>query len=211
MSIRRTLWFVIERNISYLCFMETKVYILIDPENLKIRYIGITKEKYLSKRLSGHLYDSIKRDGKTHHHNWIKSLNKKGLKPIIRLLKMCNTYEEARKLELKLIDKYKESHNLTNTYDEGKFSSNGSKKPRIYLTKPIYLYSKEGKYIKEYLSSKELCKDLNIKEITVKKILSRKKRYGKNIKYQFQLSRVRVSSLPPILNIGSRSTTSPLE
>ena len=211
MSIRRTLWFVNERNISYLCYMKTKVYILIDPETLKIRYIGITKEKYLSKRLSGHLYDSIKRDGKTHHHNWLKKLNKKRLKPIIRLLKEYSSYEEARELELYLINKYKKSHNLTNTYDEGKFTKIGNKQPRIYLTKPIYLYSKEGKFLKEYPSSKELCKELNIKEITVKKILSRKQRFGKNIKYQFQLSRVKVSNLPPILNIGSRSTTSPLE
>jgi len=190
--------------------MNTKIYTLIDPRDLKIRYIGITKEKYLSKRLSGHLYDSIKRNGKTHNHNWIKNLYKLGLRPIIRLLTKCKTFEEARQLELFLIKKYKNKHNLTNTYNEGKFTSKGKKSARVYLTKPIYLYDTEGKFIKEYSSSKELCKELNIKEITFKKILSRKKRFGKNIKYKFQLSRVKLSNLPPILNIGSRESTSPL-
>ena len=190
--------------------METKVYVLICPISLKVRYIGITREKYLSKRLSGHLFDSINRNGKTHHHNWVRSLYNKGKRPIIRLLTTCNSLEEARILELSLIRKYKVKHNLTNTYDEGKFTPTGIKSARIYLTKPIYLYDEQGIFVKEYSSTKELCNELNISEITAKKILSRKKRFGKNIKYKFQLSRVRMSNLPPILPIGSRETTSPL-
>lgn len=190
--------------------MKTKIYVLICPILLKVRYIGITKEKYLSKRLSGHLFDSINRNGKTHHHNWIKDLHKKGLKPIIRLLTICNSREEARELEISLIKKYKVKHTLTNTYDEGKFKPTGKKSARVYLTKPIYLYDEQGNYLQEFSSTKELCKHLNITKLTAKKILSRKKRFGKNIKYKFQLSRVKVSNLPPILPVGSRETTSPL-
>jgi hypothetical protein len=190
--------------------MKTKVYVLVCPISLKVRYIGITKEKYLSKRLGGHKFDSINRNGKTHHHNWIRSLYNKGTKPIIKLLTTCESWEEARKLEISLIKKYKVSHNLTNSYDEGKFSSKGIKSARVYFTKPIYLYDEKGCFIKEYSSKKELCKELNINENTAKKILSRKKRFGKNIKYKFQLSRVKVSNLPPLLDIGSRHSTSPL-
>ena len=190
--------------------METKIYVLVCPVSLKVRYIGITREKYLSKRLGGHIFDSVNRNGKTHHHYWIRSLISKGLRPIIRKIGQCATWNEARVLELSLINKYKDKHNLTNTYDEGKFKAIGVKSARVYLTKPIYLYDEQGVFVREYSSSKELCKELNIEQITVKKILARKKRFGKNITYKFQLSRVRVSSLPPILNIGSRESTSPL-
>lgn len=86
-------------------------------------------------------------------------------------------------MELKLIYKYKVKHSLTNTYDEGKFQSQGQKSARVYFTKPVYLYDNDGNFVKEFNSTKDLCKELNLKEITVKKILSRKKRYGKNIKY----------------------------
>lgn len=42
--------------------MKTNVYALIEPNTLKIRYIGITKQS-LQKRLFGHLSDSfLKRD-----------------------------------------------------------------------------------------------------------------------------------------------------
>lgn len=190
--------------------MKTKIYVLVCPITYKVRYIGITREKYLSKRLSGHIFDSINRNGKTHHHYWVRSVVKQGLRPIIRKIGELNTWEEARVLELSLIRKYKISHNLTNSNDEGKFKSAGKKSARVYLTKPIYLYNEEGEFIKEFSSSDKLCEELNINKNTAKKILNRKKRFGKNIKYKFQLSRVKVSNLPPILDIGSRSSTSPL-
>jgi hypothetical protein len=136
-------------------------------------------------------------------------LYSKGLRPLIRLLTTCDSWENARKLELSLIKKYKKSHNLTNTNDEAKFSAGGKKSARVHLTKPIYLYDENGTFVSSFKSTEELCIHMNISKLTAKKILSRKKRFGKNIKYKFQLSRVKVSNLPPILNIGSRSTTSP--
>ncbi len=188
----------------------TQIYVLVCPISLKIRYIGITGRKYLSSRLGGHIFDSINRNGKTHHHYWVRSIIKQGLRPIIRKIAECNTWEEARILELSLIEKYKIKHNLTNTNDEGKFKSTGIKSARVYFTKPIYLYNENGEFVEEFSSTKQLCDKLNIKKNTVKKILNRKKRFGKNIKYKFQLSRVKLSNLPPILNIGSRESTSPL-
>jgi len=189
--------------------MRTKMYVLVCPITLKIRYIGITTEKYLSKRLGGHIFDSVNRNGQTHHHNWVRSLYHKGLRPIIRKIGEYESWEMARIVELWLIDKYKDKHNLTNTYDEGKFKATGIKSARVYFTKPIYLYNELGKFVEEFPSTEELCKKLSITRATAKKILSRKKRFGKNIKYKFQLSRVKLSSLPPILNLGSRESTSP--
>ena len=189
--------------------MKTKIYVLVCPINLKVRYIGITTEKYLSKRLGGHMYDSVNRNGQTHHHRWVRKLHKQGLRPIIRKIGERDSWEEARLLELCLINRHRNKHNLTNSNDEGLFANLGTKSARIYLTKPIFLYDKDGVFVKEYFSSDQLCKELDIEKNTVKKILARKKRFGKNIKYMFQLSRVKMSSLPPILNIGSREHTAP--
>ena len=190
--------------------MRTKMYVLVCPISLKVRYIGITTERYLSKRLGGHIFDSVNRNGQTHHHYWVRSLVDKGLRPIIRKIGTYGSWEEARVVELCLIRKYKIKHKLTNTDDEGKFNATGVKSARVYFTKPIYLYDGDGNFVKEFPSSTELCKELNITKLTAKKILARKKRFGKNITYKFQLSRVKLSTLPPILNIGSRESTSPL-
>lgn len=189
------------------------MYILAEPDSLKIRYIGITREKYLSKRLSGHKWDSINRNGKTYHHHWIRKIYNSGKKPIIRKIALFNSWEEARKVEIELIKRYKKSHNLTNSYDEGKFQSTGKKSARVYFTKPIYLYDDKGVFVKEYKSSKLLCKDLNIKEITVEKILRRKGRAKNGMKYHFQLSRIKVDKMLPLLNTSNRyqsQYTSPL-
>jgi hypothetical protein len=56
-----------------------KIYILIDPETLLVRYVGITT-KTLYSRLSGHLRD---KRGKSHKINWVQSLVEKKLNPII--------------------------------------------------------------------------------------------------------------------------------
>ena len=57
------------------------IYTLSDPITDEVRYIGQTK-KSLDERLRNHL----KSKGKTHRHNWINSLIKKGVKPKIELI-----------------------------------------------------------------------------------------------------------------------------
>lgn len=57
------------------------VYALSHPISNEIRYIGVTKYD-LKKRLNSHFNDTRK----THKTNWINSLKRDGLKPIIELL-----------------------------------------------------------------------------------------------------------------------------
>lgn len=180
-----------------------KIYVLVEPTTLKIRYIGITKEKYLSKRLGGHKYDSINRNGNTHHHRWFRKMYKNNTKPIIRKIAEAPTWEDARKIELELIKKYKKKHNLTNTYDEGKFTKSGKKSARIYLSKPIYEYNCNGDFVQEYKITKELCDKYKITNKTVDKILRRKGRAKYGMKYHFQLSRVKVNKMLPLLKTSN--------
>lgn len=60
----------------------TYIYTLTDPETLQIRYVGKTNN--LSQRYKAHLNKSRKHQ--VHKKNWIESLRKKKLKPIVEIL-----------------------------------------------------------------------------------------------------------------------------
>lgn len=67
-----------------------KIYVLIDPFSNEIRYIGKTKFS-LKDRLCKHLITYEK----NHRANWIRSLIKRGTKPIIELLEEVSEDEWA--------------------------------------------------------------------------------------------------------------------
>ena len=64
--------------------MKTKIYILCDPDG-KIRYVGKTIKKYLSSRLTAHLWEA-RCGAKNHRCNWIRSILSKGYIPSISLI-----------------------------------------------------------------------------------------------------------------------------
>lgn len=67
--------------------MEINIYGLIDPRTNNIRYVGKTKNS-LQHRLKQHLSETPERN--THKSNWIKSLKKEDLTPIIVQLDVCD-------------------------------------------------------------------------------------------------------------------------
>ncbi|HWY35508.1 MAG TPA: NUMOD3 domain-containing DNA-binding protein [Nitrosopumilaceae archaeon] len=75
--------------------MKYKIYTLSDPITVEIRYIGYTEQK-LSKRLKNHRGESrskLKHKIKQNHrNNWINSLLKQNLEPIIELLEETDNY-----------------------------------------------------------------------------------------------------------------------
>lgn len=60
----------------------TNIYVLIDPETQQVRYVG--KANDVSQRYKAHLNRARKHQ--THKLNWINSLKKKGLKPILEVI-----------------------------------------------------------------------------------------------------------------------------
>ena len=60
----------------------TNIYVLIDPITGHVRYVG--KANNVSERYRAHLNRA--RDHQTHKRNWINSLKKEGLKPIIQVI-----------------------------------------------------------------------------------------------------------------------------
>lgn len=92
-----------------------RIYKLIDPlDNLKsVRYIGITTES-IEKRLYRHIWSS-KKNKRTHKDKWICKLLSEGRSPEIVLLQEVFGWDNACKIEVKLIDQYKSNGILTNS------------------------------------------------------------------------------------------------
>lgn len=88
---------------------KVKIYKLIDPFTLEIRYVGKT-EKSLKHRLSMHITTSIKNKNKTHKEAWITQVYNKGKRPIIELVEEVN-FEDWQEKEQYWIAQFK---NLTN-------------------------------------------------------------------------------------------------
>ncbi len=98
----------------------TTIYTLIDPRKRdEFRYVGKTIQKP-SKRLSGHLYDALKRTKKhSHRLHWLRKLIKEGVKPEIRTIERVDRDKENER-EIYWIAKYREAgHNLTNATKGG--------------------------------------------------------------------------------------------
>lgn len=100
---------------------EYKIYSLNDPETNEVRYVGKTVSP-LYKRLSSHYRDK-KKSYKTH---WIESLKEKKLKPIIKLIEICdeNNWEEREKY---WISYFRKHSRLTNYLDGGQGQQKGYK------------------------------------------------------------------------------------
>jgi group I intron endonuclease len=92
------------------------IYKLIDPITNEIRYIGLTFNN-LKQRLKSHCSEK----SKSHKSNWIQSLKKQGLKPVIESIEdNILSYVEVCEREIFYINKYKsEGHRLTNMASGG--------------------------------------------------------------------------------------------
>lgn len=125
--------------------METKIYLLRDPNTLEIRYIGQT-DKELPERLVGHIHESYlrKRKQSLEKSEWIKSIFNTFNLPLMELIEVVNK-ELAAERERYWVNFYKDSYDLFNFM----FNSN-NKITRKELRKKVYQYDKDGYLIKEW-------------------------------------------------------------
>lgn len=68
----------------------TNIYVLRDPRNNKIRYVG--KANDTSVRLRNHVKEA--RQGKTDHKaNWLRQVLSEGFYPVLEVIEVCSVYE----------------------------------------------------------------------------------------------------------------------
>lgn len=114
--------------------MKVSIYKLCDPRDLecKPKYIGITT-KSLKDRLKRHL-DYHKLIGNSYKQNWIKSLLKENITPVIYLVQECNNINEGYELEKYWISKFtKEGYKLVNSTLGGEGTLGNKLKPEHKL------------------------------------------------------------------------------
>lgn len=115
-------------------------------------------------------------------------------------MKICENREEAELLEEKLINKYKDKHNLTNiAMDSNKFDSTSAAE---FLSKQVFVYDYQGNYIESYKSIKECSYELQIYYSTLKKCLRGEYKYAK----QFQFSLEKVEKMPNLTEYSTGSS-----
>jgi sarcosine oxidase delta subunit len=136
----------------------TRIYILKDPENQQVRYVGKTV-KSLKARLTDHLYERKNKFGLLNHKiNWVKSIKNKGLEPIIEEVDSC-PWDESQNLEMYWISQFRAwGFNLVNQTDGGegclgiKLSKERVDHLRKINSKAVVKYSLEGIKLEEYPS-----------------------------------------------------------
>ena len=145
-----------------------KGYVLKDPINNKIRYVGITS-KELEYRLSQHNADAYKKD-RMHWHKcrWIRSLyDNYGIGPTIHLVDIFETIEEAKSFEVNYIIKYKELYNLTNDTPGGDYVAYKSHTRESILKrktiKKVCQYNIFGELLHTYEMIEDAVKALKLK------------------------------------------------
>lgn len=79
------------------------IYLLIDPINKKVRYVGATSNP--KSRLRQHVKDASKpkKKGKTEKQKWILKLKEKGMIPFMEIVGTEESKELARVEEEKLV------------------------------------------------------------------------------------------------------------
>lgn len=182
---------------------KTKIYVLIDPKTLRVRYIGITCQS-LNDRLGNHIHDAkYHPEENWHKSRWILQLLDEGCKPIIRQILECETRKEAETIESNLIIKYKEKHNLVNIDEgNGEFTSKGQHSAAEYNSKKLYVYNYNGTYYGQFNSIIEGAEELNIYVSTVRKCLSGEYKYAKG----FQFSYTKVENMPSLEEYSTGSS-----
>lgn len=86
-----------------------KVYGILDPRDGRIRYVGCTKQRWLSNRLANHLNSArlpTQKGYESKRSSWLREILGAGLRPTIALLVTADTKEEGLRIEKEWIEKF---------------------------------------------------------------------------------------------------------
>jgi hypothetical protein len=166
--------------------MTTYIYTLEHPITNEIRYIGKTNSP--DRRLHHHWTVGYKSNNKT--GNWLKSLKKLKLKPIMTIID--ESTDNWQQLEMYWISQFKTwGFILTNHTDGGE----GAYGAGQWNNKPVSAYTKDGKFIKSFESQKQCAEYFKTSQSNVKLCVN-----GKNVlllkKYQIRFG-INNNDIPP--------------
>lgn len=149
-----------------------KIYVLKDPRNDQIRYVGVTTQK-LNQRLSQHI-NAAKNNEMRHVCKWIKQLLKLDLRPRIEQIDDVSD-DDWQKWEIYYISYYKEQGCKLTNIDKGgngvvtaeKRSKSSMERSSEKHKKPVYQLNEKLEIIKEWKSATDACKELGYKQANI--------------------------------------------
>ncbi len=177
---------------SYICIImgipkdkniECKIYKLMNPITREIRYIGKTTQG-LNRRLQRHISSSY--NCKYYSCNWIQSLLKQELKPIIEEIE-TTTWEESAEREIFWINYFKElGYKLCNLTKGGEgvvgytLTNETKKKMSESRIKKLYCYHLYTGLVNIFKSRNEAAKYFNVKPNAIYRTLRGERESYKN-------------------------------
>jgi hypothetical protein len=175
------------------------IYLLIDPQTEKVRYVGKTvNPKY---RLSGHITESPKL--KNHRCNWIKSLLIKGLKPIFKIVEICplDIFQERESHHIGLYN----FNELTNS-DEGGQGNKNRRREIIenskYRNKKVFQYNLSGDFIKDYKSVREASRHLSITHANIARCCNKIMKHASGFIFSYKMEIIKPIPKPNAIKIS---------
>lgn len=126
------------------------IYVLKDPKNNEIRYVGQTND--LKRRYNSHLSRCLREydcEYFTHKSRWLRTILLNGFKPIIEVLETCESLEKSNEREKYWIDKMSQDGlKLTNSHstDVTEFSK---------ITKQKMSNARKGKTLEEIVGEEK--------------------------------------------------------
>lgn len=150
----------------------TKIYVLIDPRDNSIRYVGKTNNE--KERYKNHL-NSL-RDKNTHKRNWINQLKSIGLKPIMKVIEEIEI-DKWKERESFYINHYKLlGFKLTNCSDggEGLIKANKTSFKKNNNGLKIVALQKDGTYFNRYDSIREAKRQLGVHPNNIYSVITKK-------------------------------------
>lgn len=120
-------------------------YVLIDPCDNKIKYVGRTVD--VKNRFRNHIYEA-KKNNRNRRERWIVSLLRKNVKPIMKVIyTLTCSLNEAIQTEKMLVKNLSKRFELKNEPDNYLGA--------ILTGKKVYQYSLDGEFIKEFSNSNQ--------------------------------------------------------
>lgn len=149
-----------------------KVYVLKEPNTNEIRYVGVTTQE-LNQRLSQHI-NAAKNHEKRHVCNWISTLLKEGLRPVIEQIDDVpdNQWEEMEKYYIKTYRNI--GCNLTNISEGGAGVVTADMRSKSSMErsaeghkKAVYQINADLEIVKEWKSATDAAKELGLKQSNI--------------------------------------------
>jgi len=183
------------------------VYLILDPANRIVRYVGITKHNP-KHRLMTHIKDSkskLKAGGYlSKKDKWMIECARKGVRPIVEAIFKDVSNEEAIRLEKEAISVFgreSEGGQLYNVSEGGDYNGvsatpwnvgipmSETLKSKMKLNQPnrraVVRYSKDGSKIDSWQSVRAMCSELGFDRRTVQRILLKVDNYVSHKGFMF--------------------------